>query len=1074
MKQAMTGLSFLAVLCRPSLWGQVGAWCVLFFLLSVRAADGQSLGWAKQAGGGDYDYASAVAVDGSGNIYVTGPFNRQCGCGNSITFDAGGPNETTVPGVWSADVFVAKYNASGALIWAKSASTVGYDESFGIAVDANGNSYVAIVRSSIGVQVIKFDSSGSEVWTTTLPSAAWAFGLAADAAGNSYITGYSPDPQLGTRLVAVWKLDSGGGLQWARQASGPHDGGGIGISVDNAGNTYLTGHLSGTATFGAGELNETTISGGQIMFVAKYDGSGSLTWVKQATSTLAGGIAVDTAGDVHVTGQAGSGAVFGMGEPNETTVTGAVLAKYDSSGQLLWARTISASSFTSAQSVAVNDSGHSFVTGAILGALFTAKYDADGNLVWLKQPTSLDPMTRGGDAGAGIATDNAGNIYVAGVFAGTVVFGAGEPSEVVLSSSSIIDRDIVVAKYLDDGSVGNRPPVADDQTVTTPEDTSLDITLTATDPDGDPLTYSIVAGPTHGTLDIGNLPSVIYTPSPNYNGADAFTFRVCDATDCDEATVTITVSPVNDPPIAQNQTVSTPQDVPLAIVLSGSDVDGDPLTFHVLDNPTHGSLAPTSTPGTVLYTPQSGYVGPDSFTFRAHDGTVFSTAPALVTLSVEPNSVPCGALISGSIGAPGAIDTLRFVGQAGQIISVALASTGGFATNQSQSSASLTLFTPSGAVLGALRSNNQITFTLPVDGTYVVQVRATNLRTRGSYNVTRHCLFPTHTPGTPILQCGALQSGGIGAPGEVDLYSFTGQAGQVIGLTLASTGGLSTNQTLSSATLALFAPTGALLGAFRSNSQANFALPATGTYVVRVNATNLATVGTYNVSLQCLLPPTPAPLLQCGALQSGGIGAPGEVDLYSFTGQTGQIVGLTLASTGGFTTNQTLSSAALALFSPTGAVVGAFRSNGQANFTLPVAGTYVVRVNATNLATTGTYNVSLQCLLPTPTPAPLLQCGVPEPGTIAAPGEVDLYSFTGPGGQIIGLTLTSTGGFATNQTLSSAALTLFTPTGAVLGAFRSNGQANFTLPMTGTYVVRVNATNLATTGSYNVGLLCPA
>lgn len=159
---------FLAVSCRPSLCGHVGALCVLLLFVSVRQVDGQSLGWAKQAVGGDFDYASAGAVDGSGNIYVTGSFNRVCGCGGHVTFDAGGPNETTLTGVGSADAFVAKYDSSGALVWAKSASTTVYDDAFGIAVDAAGNSYIAILRSHMGGQVIKFDSSGSEVWTTTL------------------------------------------------------------------------------------------------------------------------------------------------------------------------------------------------------------------------------------------------------------------------------------------------------------------------------------------------------------------------------------------------------------------------------------------------------------------------------------------------------------------------------------------------------------------------------------------------------------------------------------------------------------------------------------------------------------------------------------------------------------------------------------------------------------------------------------------------------------------------------------------------------------------------------------------
>ena len=87
-------------------------------------------------------------------------------------------------------------------------------------------------------------------------------------------------------------------------------------------------------------------------------------------------------------------------------------------------------------------------------------------------------------------------------------------------------------------------------------------------------------------------------------------------------------------------------------------------------------------------------------------------------------------------------------------------------------------------------------------------------------------------------------AGTIEAPGDVDLFSFPGQAGQIIALALASTGGFSTNgSTAGSATLILFAPSGAIVGSLRSNSQGTFTLPTTGAYVIQVSATNLATIG---------------------------------------------------------------------------------------------------------------------------------------------------------------------------------------------------------------------------------------
>lgn len=107
--------------------------------------------------------------------------------------------------------------------------------------------------------------------------------------------------------------------------------------------------------------------------------------------------------------------------------------------------------------------------------------------------------------------------------------------------------------YIDDVIImgePNNPPVADDQSVTTNEDTAVAITLTATDPDGNPLTYSLVTLPVNGSLS-GTAPNLTYTPNLNFNGLASFTFKANDGkVDSNIATVSITVNPVNDPPIA--------------------------------------------------------------------------------------------------------------------------------------------------------------------------------------------------------------------------------------------------------------------------------------------------------------------------------------------------------------------------------------------------------------------------------------------------------------------------------------------------------------------------------------------
>jgi sugar lactone lactonase YvrE len=181
----------------------------------------------------------------------------------------------------------------------------------------------------------------------------------------------------------------------------------------------------------------------------------------------------------------------------------------------------------------------------------------------------------------------------------------------------------------------NHSPVAQSQTVTTNEDTAKAIRLVATDADSDPLTYSLISGSSHGTF-TGTLPTVTYKPVANYNGPDSFTFKANDGmADSNVATVSITVVAANDPPVAQNQSVSTNKNKAKAITLTASDVEGDPLTYQIVAQPLHGILS--GTPPSVIFTPTAGYSGSDSFTFKANDGKVDSNI-AKVSITVVNNA----------------------------------------------------------------------------------------------------------------------------------------------------------------------------------------------------------------------------------------------------------------------------------------------------------------------------------------------------------------------------------------------------------------------------------------------------
>jgi uncharacterized protein (TIGR03437 family) len=184
----------------------------------------------------------------------------------------------------------------------------------------------------------------------------------------------------------------------------------------------------------------------------------------------------------------------------------------------------------------------------------------------------------------------------------------------------------------------NDAPVALAQAVQVTEDTPKEIVLTATDVDSDMLSFTVVTQPAHGTLS-GTAPALLYTPNANFNGNDAFTFKANDGQlDSNTATVSIVVGGVNDPPAANAQEVTTNEDVPRALTLTGSDPDGDSLSFIIVNQPAHGVL--TGTGANLTYTPNANFNGNDAFTFKANDGAADS-APATVSIAVAPvNDAP--------------------------------------------------------------------------------------------------------------------------------------------------------------------------------------------------------------------------------------------------------------------------------------------------------------------------------------------------------------------------------------------------------------------------------------------------
>ena len=504
------------------------------------SAHAQDLMWAKRAGGTDSEIGHDIAVDASGNIYVTGTMR------GSATFGPGETNETIVTSAGLDDFFVAKYNSAGALLWVKRAGSTNFDDGYGIGIDASGNCYITgrftgsvtfgqgednqttlNSSGSIDIFVAKFNSSGALLWARQAGSLNidTGFGIAVDASGNSYLTGvftgsatFGSEGANHTTLIGVSneifvaKYNSSGDLMWARRAGGSDSDAAYGIAIDASGNCSVTGLFTGSATFGPGESNQTilTSTGGSTdIFVAKFNNSGDLLWAKPAGSSSSGlergwSIAVDALHNTYVTGVFVGEATFGLGEAGQTTLTSAgaeegFVAKYNSSGDLLWAKQAGGAEADVSFAIAVDALSNCYITGRFAGAatfasgegnqtiltsagsheIFLATYNSSGNLLSVKQAGGI-----GNDTGLGIAVDASGNIYLTGNFAEVATFGQAEANQTLLTGSGAVD--FFLAKF----QVAAPPTVSAGGPYSANEGGSVMVTATGNDPENGPLTYA--------------------------------------------------------------------------------------------------------------------------------------------------------------------------------------------------------------------------------------------------------------------------------------------------------------------------------------------------------------------------------------------------------------------------------------------------------------------------------------------------------------------------------------------------------------------------------------------------------
>jgi len=188
----------------------------------------------------------------------------------------------------------------------------------------------------------------------------------------------------------------------------------------------------------------------------------------------------------------------------------------------------------------------------------------------------------------------------------------------------------------------NAPPKAEANAVTTEEDKPVRITLAGSDREGDPLTYSVVAGPSHGRLS-GTEPNLVYSPEANFSGSDSFTFKVNDGkADSPATAVSIAVTPVNDLPTANDDTAAAEEDTPIItidVLANDTDPDNGRLLVVRASQGANGSVT-INTDSTLTYAPNKNFCGTDTFSYTLSDGKG-GTDSATVSVTISPvNDAP--------------------------------------------------------------------------------------------------------------------------------------------------------------------------------------------------------------------------------------------------------------------------------------------------------------------------------------------------------------------------------------------------------------------------------------------------
>jgi hypothetical protein len=364
----------------------------------ARYSSSGALNWIHTGGGILGDYAHSMTLDKTNNyVYVAGEVE---GYNDIITF----PGSTfTLNTFGDNDIFVSKYDLSGNLLWVKSAGWVKNEKALGVTYDNSGNVYICgyftdttkfsgpyiISKGGHDIFVAKYDGSGNLQWVQTTGSSGRdeALSIKCDANGDVYVCGLmSSGCMFGSTTFTcspnyldafIVKYSPSGSVIWAKSGGGSYDDVAWSLTIDNNNKIFVAGEFNAYAVFSGSPL---TTAGNADIFIASYDGSGNLQWIKQAGGTLidrARGIGTDGS-NLFITGQFGSTANFGSYAVTAVDSSDIFMASLSNNGTFQWVSAVGGPpdapeslGYESGIAIHGETNGNVYATGALLsGGVF--------------------------------------------------------------------------------------------------------------------------------------------------------------------------------------------------------------------------------------------------------------------------------------------------------------------------------------------------------------------------------------------------------------------------------------------------------------------------------------------------------------------------------------------------------------------------------------------------------------------------------------------------------------------------------------------------------------------------------